>query len=135
MPKILLKSGMMSLRFNLYTKIAPATCRVFTSALPLSVKIVHARFAGEEIWGKGPKFDIPQENATIHLKPGELGYAVPRAGSGINQAISLVYGEAKLHDCVNVFAKVYPRDLLKLKSLGETVWLKGKRTIKFVKSS
>lgn len=135
MNRFSLQTGNTKIRFTVYKKAAPFTCRAFMERLPFTVKTVHARFAGEEIWGKGPKFNIPQENATIYLKPGELGYAPLLERSEIGQAISLVYGKAKLYDCVNIFAKVEPSDLPKLKKLGETVWLKGKRTIKFLKSS
>lgn len=121
-----------SVRFTLYEKEAPATCDAFIQALPLEVEGIQARFAGEEIWiPDGPSLEIPQENATIELKVGELGYAPTLARSSVSRSIALVYGEAKLSDCVNVFAIAVDKDLEKLKEFGERVWLQGKQTLRF----
>lgn len=121
-----------SIRFSLYEQEAAITCAAFVKALPLEADALQARFAGEEIWVKdGPSLNIPQENATVNLKVGELGYApnVPR--SEVGRSIAIVYGEAKLSDCVNVFACVYEEDLRNLKKLGEKIWTEGKKTIRF----
>lgn len=125
-------NNMPAIRFSLYEKESPITCRAFIEALPLEADAVQARFAGEEIWIQdGPTLKISQENATVSLKIGELGYA-PQIGRGeIGCSIAIVYGEAKLSDCVNVFAHVYKEDLEKLKKLGERVWIKGKTTLRF----
>lgn len=133
MPQIIVHdSSNDGIRFRLYETEAPATCRAFIAALPLSVRAVQARFAGEELWiPEGPHLQIIQENATIELKLGELGYAPPNPRSDVAKSIALVYGEAKLSDCVNVFAIVLDEDLPKLKKLGEEVWLRGARILTF----
>src|SRR3989344_5474873 len=121
-----------SIRFNLYKKEAPATCDAFIKVLPLEVDALQARFAGEEIWVKdGPSLNIPQENSTVNLKIGELGYAPPSPRNEIGRSIAIVYGEAKLSDCVNVFAYVYGEDLENLKQLGEKIWAQGKTILSF----
>jgi hypothetical protein len=122
----------MVIRFRLYKAEAPATCKAFVDVLPIETKAIQARFAGEEIWlPEGPELKIPQENATIALKPGELGYAPPVARSDVSRSIAIVYGEAKLSDCVNVFAMVLDEDMPKLKKLGEKIWLEGARMLRF----
>ncbi len=120
------------IRFNLYEQEAPFTCKAFIQSLPFELKAVQARFAGEEIWmPEGPSLDIPQENATIELKLGELGYAPPLARNSVSHSVALVYGEAKLSDCVNVFAKVFDEDVSELKKLGEQIWLEGSQVLRF----
>ncbi|MBI5221005.1 MAG: DUF3830 family protein [Candidatus Liptonbacteria bacterium] len=118
------------IRFRPYISDAPQTCAVFLRSLPIAARAVQARFAGEEIWiPEGPALSIPQENATIELKPGELGYAPPTPRNSVGRSIAIVYGEAKLSDCVNVFAVVFDEDLDKLKQLGERIWLGGACTL------
>lgn len=121
-----------SIRFELYENEAPFTCEAFTKILPFEAKAVQAREAGEEIWiPEGPKLNIPQENATIHLFPGELGIAPEHLRNQVSRSIAILYGEAKLHDCVNVFARVIDEDIKLLKKLGEAIWLEGSQTLTF----
>ncbi len=120
------------IRFSLYHKEAPQTCLAFLSKLPWRGKAVQARLSGEEIYiEKGPALNVPQENTSIFLRPGEIGYAVPIARSPIKNNIAIVYGEAKLFDGVNVFARVVPTDLKKLKNLGKSIWLNGAQILNF----
>lgn len=120
------------IRFNLYESEAPNTCKAFWAAMPFDAKGVQARFAGEEIWiPEGPSLSIPQENATIELKPGELGYAPATPRSEVGRSVAIVYGEAKLSDCVNVFGSIFKDDLARLQQLGEKVWLEGAQMIRF----
>jgi len=128
----LLEGSAEPINFELYAQDAPTTCEAFIKALPIEAKALQARFAGEEIWiPEGPSLAIAQENATIELKPGELGYAPPIKRSSVGRSIAIVYGEAKLSDCVNVFAKVVEADMDKLRKLGERIWLEGNRTLRF----
>ncbi|MDE1848304.1 MAG: DUF3830 family protein, partial [Candidatus Micrarchaeota archaeon] len=65
-----------SVRFSLYDQESPNTCREISRVLPLKVKFVQGRFAGEEIYSsEGPLLELPAENATINLKDGEIGFA------------------------------------------------------------
>lgn len=66
---------------------------------------------------KVAKLKIPQENATIRLKVGELGYAPYVKRSDISYGIALVYGKVRLWDCVNVFAKAFDKDIRFLRNL------------------
>ncbi len=120
------------IRFRFYNKRAPITCKKFTKILPLEVRAVQARFAGEEIWiPKGPNLQIPRENSSVNLKFGEIGYAPVQPRNEISKSIAIVYGKAKLSGRVNVFAKVFDKDRKLLKKLGEQIWLKGARKLKF----
>ncbi len=105
------------------------TCKAIAKRLPLRARALQARFAGEEIWiPKGPSLKIPQENATINLRFGEIGYAPINPRNEVARSIAIVYGEAKLSDCVNVFGRVFDEDRKLLKKLGEQIWLKGARS-------
>ncbi len=119
------------IRFRLYVQEAPATSKAFVNALPIEVKAVQARLSGHEIWiPDGPELSIPQENATINVKLGEIGYAVPVARNRGARSIAIIYGEARLSECVNVFGMVLDEDIPILKSLGEKVWLEGAQILR-----
>lgn len=129
---ILITPNEKSIRFKLYESEAPVTCKEFTKIIPFEAKAVQARMAGEEIWiPEGPELKIPQENATVHLEPGELGFAPVHPRNEVARSIAILYGEAQLHDCVNVFGKVFEEDMKLLKELGEQIWLEGSRTLRF----
>ncbi|MFA5126958.1 MAG: DUF3830 family protein [Patescibacteria group bacterium] len=133
MKHIILKtSNGKSIRFKLYEKEAPLTCEAFAKILPFQAKAIQAREAGEEIWiPDGPELNMPPENATVHLLMGELGIAPNYTRNQVARSIAIIYGEAKLHDCVNVFAKVFDEDVKSLKKLGEEIWLKGSQVLTF----
>jgi hypothetical protein len=89
----------------------------------MKTRFIHAKISGQEIYApKGPRLKITQENASVRLKPGEIGYApsMPRK-SGIENNIALVYGKAVLWDSVNVFGKIFPRDRDNLKKLAKKI--------------
>lgn len=127
----LLESPYGKIRFKAYEKEAPKTVEVFFRALPVKVKFVQARFSGAEIWSHSLKLKIEPENCVINFHAGEIGYAASNPRSEASQDIALVYGDAKLSDCVNLFGIVLPSDLKKLKKLGESIWLHGAKTLKF----
>ncbi len=119
---IIVKSGLVPpIKFTLYRKEAPDTCKNFLKNLPLKRKFVHAKISGEEIWTFGPKIKVKQENASARLKPGEIGYASPLNRSDISKAIAIVYGRAILWDCVNVFARADGSNLRNLKRLAKII--------------
>ena len=47
--------------------------------------------------------------------------------------MGIMYGEGKLLDCGNIFAKVYDEDLNQLKVLGGKLWSEGFQEIAFEK--
>jgi hypothetical protein len=47
--------------------------------------------------------------------------------------MGIYYGEGRGLDCCNIFARVFDEDLLKLKELGNRIWLKGEQELRFEK--
>jgi hypothetical protein len=64
------------LRFvaRLETQLAPKTCAVFESMLPLHTKVIQARWSGEAAWIPFGELDLDlgYENHTSHPAPGHL---------------------------------------------------------------
>lgn len=54
--------------------MAPETCRIIWDSLPVDAKVLHAMWAGEEIFFDGFPIsrDMPLENATNNVKPGSV---------------------------------------------------------------
>jgi hypothetical protein len=54
--------------------LAPETCKVFRSMLPLKQKVIHVRWSGEGVWIPlgDARYEIPYENATSHPPPGQF---------------------------------------------------------------
>ena len=121
------------IRFLFYSDVAPSTCKAFEDSLPFERMLYHARVSGLEIWTEeGPKLDIPQENASIFARPGEivLGPILPERNK-IKGCLGIFYGEGGLLDCGNIFGKVADDDLDRLKSLGDSIWRKGGILVRF----
>jgi hypothetical protein len=66
--------GPYSLRAELETTLAPATCEYFRKLLPYRSRIIHARWSGEACWiPLGDRaLEFPVENATSYPAPGQL---------------------------------------------------------------
>ncbi|RTL56096.1 MAG: DUF3830 family protein [Sphingobacteriales bacterium] len=121
------------IKFNLYSKDAPITCKAFIQLLPFTKTFFHARVSGQEIWTDDltPLYII-QENASVFTQPGEvvLGPAAPARVKTVN-CLGIYYGEGKGLDAANIFAKVAEEDAEKLKQLGNQVWRKGETSLTF----
>lgn len=114
------------IRFNYYSE-APVTSQAFNNALPFTQTFYHARVSGEEIWtDKAPALDIIQENSTVFIEPGEvvIGPLNP-SRSKVVKCMGIMYGEGKLLDSGNIFAKVHDEDMDLLKELGGKLWEEG----------
>ncbi len=121
------------IRFAYYTEDAPITVAAFNNTLPFSRTFYHARISGLEIWiDDAPSLDIIQENASVFTEVGEvvIGPEKPARTKTAN-CLGIYYGEGKGLDCCNIFAKVFPADLIKLKELGDQIWQHGKQEIRF----
>jgi hypothetical protein len=115
------------IRFSYYSDAAPVTSRAFRGILPFTRTFYHARVSGEEIWiDDVPRADIIQENASVFTDPGEavLGPSKP-ARTKTSNCFGIYYGNGKGLDAGNIFAKVAPGDLQKLKELGTGIWKHG----------
>jgi Protein of unknown function (DUF3830) len=123
------------IRFRFYTDQAPLTAEAFGKILPFSVTFFHARLSGQEIWtDSGPRLDIRQENSTVLAGPGEvaIGPINPQRNK-VAGLMGIFYGDGKLLDGSNIFAKVFEEDLPLLQKLGDKVWKEGARELKFEK--
>jgi hypothetical protein len=123
----------LQIRFRFYAEEAPATVNAFVAELPFTREFMHARVSGQEIWtDKGLGLNIIQENASVFTIPGEvvLGPLRPKR-TRTSDCIGIYYGEGTGLDCCNIFAKVFDEDMSLLIQLGEEIWKKGLRALKF----
>ena len=123
------------IRFGFYNRESPVTCSAFEALLPFNITLVHARVSGHEIWSaEAPPLDIIQENASVFAEPGEAVYGPlhPKRAKTSN-CIGIYYGEGRGLDSCNIFAKVFEVDMEMLQQLGEDIWKKGSREIRFEK--
>ena len=122
------------IRFRYYYE-APVTSKAFNDALPFSLTIMHAKVSGQELWSdKAPALDIIQENASVFAEPGEFVVApVKPDRNKVKNCLGIFYGEGKLVDCCNFFAKVYEEDFQILKEFGEKIWREGFQEVQFEK--
>ena len=126
-----------SIRFHMYSEEAPNTVAAFLETLPFSRLFYHARVSGREIWiDDAPLLDIPQENASVFARPGEIviGPKAP-ARNKIVGCIGIFYGEGQLLDCGNIFGKVFDEDLHRLADLGDAIWRQGAQQLRFTQKA
>jgi Protein of unknown function (DUF3830) len=124
-----------TIRFKYYLNAAPATVEAFDNSLPFTKQLIHAGVSGKEIWTKeAPQLDILQENASVFTEPGEVVIApIKPTRAKTAGCMGIYYGPGKGLDSCNIFAKVYAEDAALLKNLGDEIWNKGGRTLKFDK--
>lgn len=123
-----------TIHFKYYSE-APETSKAFDASLPFTKTFFHAKVSGEEIWtDNAPELDIIQENSSVFIHPGEvvIGPLRPERNKVIH-CMGIMYGEGKLLDCGNIFAKVYDEDLPKLVHLGLKHWKEGFQELEFEK--
>lgn len=119
------------IKFHFYDSQAPETCMAIKKILPLEIKLFHAKTSGEELWTpEGPELQILQENATVHIEPGEIGIAPVHLRNKISKCLVITYGQAKLFDCANIFGQVIKEDEKILRDLGNKIWLEGAQIVR-----
>lgn len=92
---------------SLLEKEAPATCRAILNALPVEHEMIHAMWAGEEVFFDGfpAKETVGSEHATTDISPGDLAY------NGPSNSFCIFYGRGIPRSAVdqeielNVFAR------------------------------
>ncbi|MBX2874561.1 MAG: DUF3830 family protein [Saprospiraceae bacterium] len=123
----------MLLEFVLYQEEAPETVQAFLGSLPFTRNWIHASVSGLEIWiSDAPRLEIPQENASVFVSPGEvvIGPIIP-SRNHVAGCMGIYYGEGKGLDAGNIFAKVVPQDFEKLRKLGKAIWHNGAQRLRF----
>lgn len=130
---LLTATGQAGIRFRFYDVEAPATAAAFLAALPFEQLFLHARVSGQEIWcSEAPALPVPQENSTIHCRPGEVAIGpLQPARNQVSGLMGIFYGEGKLVDGANIFAAVVPEDLPLLVALGDQIWRRGGLKLRF----
>lgn len=104
---------------------APETCKAVWVALPIERPVLHAMYAGEEIFFQQYPTTaiIEPENDTSNVKPGDLGFHI-----GF-KAITVFYGKSEprsdLHttERVNIFGKVH--QIEKMIDIGKRIRVHG----------
>jgi len=122
-----------SIRFRWYSIAAPETVADFAAHMPFSREFLHARVSGEEIWiDDAPLLNVIQENCTVFAQPGEVAIGpFNPARNKIAGCMGIFYGEGKLLDCGNIFARVFDEDMPLLKTLGSNIWRNGAQVLRF----
>ena len=130
--EILLAIGDTVFTAKLKTLEATKTSKAFINKLPISGKVIHARWSGEAIWlpMDAIAIDVPFENHTSHPSKGDLLYYP----GGISEKELLIpYGSALFSSKVgqlqgNHFATIVD-DLKKLQEIGVKVLFEGPKPI------
>jgi hypothetical protein len=122
--------------------VAPKSCEMIWSSLPVEARVRHAMWAGEEVFfDEFPiSKDMPLENATNSVKPGSITTAASfwvRDGQPCFQkgqtAFAIFYGKGKPRKAVdetldmNYFAHV--DDVEKMAEIGRRIRMQGSEKI------
>lgn len=118
---------------------APRTCRAVLASLPVENKVVHAMWAGEEIFFN--EFPISgrleYENSTNEVKPGDVAVISPQALPSLGKrhtAFCIFYGKSRPRKSVdqtvdvNVFAEI--GEVEKIADIGKRIRMGGQEKIR-----
>lgn len=117
---------------KMHEKAAPETCRRIKEALPITGRVIQARWSGEAVWLKMDALgiEVPLENQTSYPGRGELLYY----RGGLSEKEMLIpYGSARFASKVgllpgNHFATIV-EGTEELPEMGEKVLWKGAQRI------
>lgn len=92
---------------TLFEKEAPKTCKLVLDTLPVENEVIHAQWAGEEIFFNGfpAKQEMGLENATRKMTPGDIAYNAPSKSFCIFYGRSIPRKAVDAEIDVNVFAR------------------------------
>lgn len=121
---------------------APRTCAAIWSALPHEAEVLHARWAGREIFLSMPLPDKPpMENLTNRASAGEIIYFREWEGqydtTGF-ETMGLFYGAEVIREWrgdvrANLIARLVPEDLPVLEAVGLRVWRQGAERVRVLR--
>jgi hypothetical protein len=129
-------------RATLLTERAPKTCAAILAALPHEAEVLHARWAGREIFLPLPLTGTPpMENQVNRVSAGDVIYAREWEGVYENtgfETMGLFYAAEIVRDwrgeCrVNWVARLVPDDLARLEEIGLRIWRTGGERVKLVR--
>ena len=118
---------------EMHTDRAPETCRLLAENMPITGKVIQARWSGEAVWLQMDPYgiDAPQENATSYPGIGQILYY---PGGISEKEILIPYGSACFASKFgflpgNHFATIVEGTEL-LEQMGKNVLWKGAQNIK-----
>ena len=78
---------------QMHSDKAPVTCKILLERMPITGRVIQARWSGEAAWLQMNRYGIeaPQENATSYPGPGQLLYY---PGGVSEKEILIPYGSA-----------------------------------------
>jgi len=123
-PCLSLRIGEYTCRLQLLRDRAPRLCEALSAVLPVASHLVHAKFAGDEVYFMVPG-TWPAENLVSSVSPGDVGYYPDR------QTICIFYGTIVPFGSVGVFARVN-EGLEHLRSMGRDLWRHGPVPVRLV---
>jgi len=134
--KIRITIGKIKFIAKMHLDRAPETCRLLLEEIPITGKVIQARWSGEAAWLQMDPYGIeaPQENATSYPGPGQILYY---PGGVSEKEILIPYGSACFASKFgllpgNHFATVIEGNEL-LEIMGEKVLWGGAQSIRIEK--
>ncbi len=118
---------------------APKTCAALLAALPYEAEVLHARWAGREVFLPFPlPSRPPMENQVNRVSAGDIIYAREWEGLYENtgfETMGLFYAAEIVRDwrgeCrVNYVARLVPEDLERLEEIGLRIWRTGAERVR-----
>ncbi|MDP2857595.1 MAG: DUF3830 family protein [Bacillota bacterium] len=134
MPLIKITIGQHVLKARLEEHNAPKTCKAFLKHLPLSSRLIQARWSGEAAWIPmgSVDFGVGHENPTSYPAPGQI---LLYPGGLSETEILLPYGATAFASKVGMLAGNHFLTVVEgqevLESIGKTVLWEGAQDIKF----
>jgi hypothetical protein len=134
--KIRITIGKIEFIAKMHLDRAPETCRLLLEKMPITGKVIQARWSGEAAWLQMDPYGIeaPQENATSYPGPGQILYY---PGGVSEKEILIPYGSACFASKFgllpgNHFATVIEGNQL-LEIMGEKVLWDGAQSVRIEK--
>jgi hypothetical protein len=134
--KIRITIGKIEFIAKMHLDMAPETCRLLLEKMPITGKVIQARWSGEAAWLQMDPYGIeaPQENATSYPGPGQILFY---PGGVSEKEILIPYGSACFASKFgllpgNHFATVIEGNQL-LEIMGEKVLWGGAQSIRIEK--
>ena len=131
--KLKIAAGGYEFTAKLEEELAPKTCKVFKSLLPLENKLIHVRWSGQGMWipyGE-TRLDLNYENNTSHPAKGEF---LLYPGGISEMEIIVAYGRCLFSSQVGQLAGNHfltiTEGIENIDKLGEKVLWEGAQTIK-----
>ena len=111
-------------RLELLADRAPRTCEALAALLPVDSHLVHAKFAGDEVYFMVPGAWLA-ENTVTQVAPGDVGYYPDR------QTVCIFYGTIVPFGSVGLFARMVD-GLEQLRAIGPDLWRRGAVPVRLI---